>query len=545
MSQVVQAELVLKSDAVFTGDGLSPFKGGVAIADGKIVACGDDLHLAPFIGPDTDVREFGDRLIMPGIIDSHTHFAQGAMTTDPDFCVNLIDCTSFEQVMERIQAFAESHPDNEWLVGVQAIQFQWEVPEMPSAKMIDAYISDRPVFLSQVDMHTFSANTCAIEKVGVTRDTPDPVGGKILKDENGDPTGVFSNNAGALFMDEVYNPPLERARESFAKTAQRAVSYGITSVGAVNPTFVSLEDPYRVFADMNRAGEFPLRVFMYTDLFEVETMTLDEIRAKYDFPDTTIEWNGFKQFIDGVCSDHTAWMLDDYSNAPGNAGEPAEDPERVRAAVLRACEWGVLTRIHAIGDRSVRYVLDCFEEAERLYGKQGLRHCMEHDETVQPEDLPRFAQLGISACMQPWHMLLDMGDLAKDDAVGSERAALSWPIRSLMASGANVSLGSDFPVVGIEPMEEVYGAVYRMLEDGSNPEGWFPEERITMAEALRAYTYGSAYAMGVEDRLGTLAVGKEADVCVLSRNLFECEPAEVLDTVSELTVSGGKIVYEA
>ena len=274
-------------------------------------------------------------------------------------------------------------------------------------------------------------------------------------------------------------------------------------------------------------------------------MTLDEIRAKYDFPDTTIEWNGFKQFIDGVCSDHTAWMLDDYSNAPGNAGEPAEDPERVRAAVLRACEWGVLTRIHAIGDRSVRYVLDCFEEAERLYGKQGLRHCMEHDETVQPEDLPRFAQLGISACMQPWHMLLDMGDLAKDDAVGPERAALSWPIRSLMASGANVSLGSDFPVVGIEPMEEVYGAVYRMLEDGSNPEGWFPEERITMAEALRAYTYGSAYAMGVEDRLGTLAVGKEADVCVLSRNLFECEPAEVLDTVSELTVSGGKIVYEA
>lgn len=545
MSQVVQAELVLKSDAVFTGDGLSPFKGGVAIADGKIVACGDDLHLAPFIGPDTDVREFGDRLIMPGIIDSHTHFAQGAMTTDPDFCVNLIDCTSFEQVMERIQAFAESHPDNEWLVGVQAIQFQWEVPEMPSAKMIDAYISDRPVFLSQVDMHTFSANTCAIEKVGVTRDTPDPVGGKILKDENGDPTGVFSNNAGALFMDEVYNPPLERARESFAKTAQRAVSYGITSVGAVNPTFVSLEDPYRVFADMNRAGEFPLRVFMYTDLFEVETMTLDEIRAKYDFPDTTIEWNGFKQFIDGVCSDHTAWMLDDYSNAPGNAGEPVEDPERVRAAVLRACEWGVLTRIHAIGDRSVRYVLDCFEEAERLYGKQGLRHCMEHDETVQPEDLPRFAQLGISACMQPWHMLLDMADLAKDDAVGPERAALSWPIRSLMASGANVSLGSDFPVVGIEPMEEVYGAVYRMLEDGSNPEGWFPEERITMAEALRAYTYGSAYAMGVEDRLGTLAVGKEADVCVLSRNLFECEPAEVLDTVSELTVSGGKIVYEA
>ena len=539
------ADLVIKSDAVFTGDGSLPFKGGVAIKGGTIVTCGNDLHLAPFIGPDTQVRDYGDKLVMPGIIDSHTHFVQGSMTTDPDFCVNLIDCTSFEQAMERVKAFADSHPDNEWITGVQVIQFQWAVPEMPTAAMIDEWISDRPVFLAQVDMHTFSANTCAINKVGVTRDTPDPAGGKILKDENGEITGVFSNNAGSLFLEQIFAPPLEVAEDSFEKTARYANSLGITSVGVVNPTFVSFANPYAVFADMNRAGRFPLRAFMYTDLFELETMSLDEIRAKYDFPGSTIEWNGFKQFIDGVCSDHTAWMLEPYSNKPETCGEPAEEPERVRKNMLKAMELGQAVRIHAIGDRAIRTILDNFEEGEKLYGKQGLRHSIEHNETVQPEDLPRYAALGVSPAFQPWHMLLDMADLAKDDAVGPERAALSWPLRSMINSGANIHLGSDFPVVGIEPCEEIYGAVYRMLEDGSNPEGWFPEERITMAEALKAYTYGSAYAMGVEDRFGTLAAGKVADICVIDRNLFTCAPAEVLEMKSVLTLIGGEVVFEA
>lgn len=542
---MIKADLVIKSKAVFTGLGDAPFEGGVAIAGDKIIACGDELHLEPFIGPDTDVRDYGDKLVMPGLIDSHTHLAQGSMTTDPDFCVNLIDCTSFEMCMERVKAFADAHPDNEWILGVSVIQFQWDVPEMPTAKMIDEYISDRPVFLQQVDLHTSSANTCALKKIGIDRNTPDPDGGRFLRYEDGELTGVMSNMASAPFTETIYNPPIDRAKESFSKTVHMANSYGITSVGAVNPTFVSLDNPYAVFADMNRAGEFPLRVFMYTDLFDLETMSIDQIKKTYDFPGTTIEWNGFKEFTDGVCSDHTAWMLEPYANAPETCGEPAVDPERLRKNILKACELGYPVRIHAIGDRSVRTILDFFQEAREKYGDKGLRHSMEHNETVQPEDLPRYAELGVSPAMQPWHMLLDMADLAKDAAVGPRRAALSWPLHSLIASGANVHLGSDFPVVGLDPMEEVYGAVYRMLEDGSNPEGWFPQERISMGQALRAYTYGSAYAMGVDDRLGTLAAGKQADICVLDHNLFECSPADVLKTRSVLTVLGGNIVYEA
>jgi len=539
------ADLVLKSSAVFTGNGNQPFAGGVAIKGDTIVACGNERYLAPFIGEDTEVRDYGDKLIMPGIIDSHTHFAQGAMTTNPDFCVNLIDCTSFEQCMERVVAFADAHPDNEWILGIQIIQFQWDVPEMPSAKMIDAYISDRPVFLQQVDLHTYSVNTCALQKLGIDDSVEDPAGGKFLRDEEGHLTGVLSNNAAAAFTEAVYNPPVEKARELFEGVARYANALGVTSVGVVHPTFVSLENPYDLFAELSREGKFPMRAFLYTDLFDLETMTPDEVKATYSYPGTTIEWRGFKEFIDGVCSDHTAWMIEPYANAPETAGEPAEEPERIRDGILKAVEQGECVRIHAIGDQALRYVMDCFEESQERFGKQGLRHCIEHNETVQPEDMPRYAELGIAPAMQPWHMLLDMADLAKDDAVGPERAPLCWPLRSMLDAGAVVHLGSDFPVVGIEPMEEVYGAVFRMLEDGSNPEGWFPEQRITMAEALRAYTWGSAYAMGVEDRVGTLAPGRLADICVLDHNLFECTPAEVLGTKAVLTLIGGEVVFEA
>ena len=202
-----EATYVIKSKNVFTGNADRPFAGGVAVSGDTIVAVGPDKYLAPYIGEHTEVRDFGDSLVMPGLIDSHTHFAQGAMTTNPDFCVNLIDCTSFEQCMERVVTFADAHPDNEWILGIQIIQFQWAVPEMPTAKMIDEYISDRPVFLQQVDLHTYSVNTCALEKLGITDEVEDPQGGKFLRDADGHLTGVLSNNAAVGFTQAVYNPP--------------------------------------------------------------------------------------------------------------------------------------------------------------------------------------------------------------------------------------------------------------------------------------------------------------------------------------------------
>ena len=202
-------------------------------------------------------------------------------------------------------------------------------------------------------------------------------------------------------------------------------------------------------------------------------------------------------------------------------------------------------RIHPIGDAAVHGALAAFDAAKRRYGDKGLRHVQEHVETIQPDDLKRFAEIGVVACMQPMHMILDLEFRSKDDAVGPERLPYCWPMRSLIDAGTDVALSTDFPVVGIEPLEEVYAAVTRQLFDGTPEEGWVPEQRITMAEALKAYTYGSAYCEGVENQIGTLEAGKLADVIVLSKNLFEVEPKEILETTVDLTVFNGKVVYEA
>lgn len=541
-----QAGYVLKSSAVFTGNTDAPFAGGVAVRGARIMAVGPDKYVDACIGSDTVVRDCGDKLIMPGLIDSHTHFALGALATSPDLCVNLADCTrSFDQCMREVVAWASDHPNNEWVLGVQVTQLNWEAPQMPTAAMIDAYLSDRPVVLQQAGLHTYSANTCAMSKAGVTRDTPDPYDGHILHDASGEPTGVFSSGAGAILTRLVHNPPLEKARQLFEKTARLASRLGLTSLGVVAPTFVGLDDPYGMLAELNRTGRLPLRMFLYTDLTELETKGLEQIRAENDHPGSLIRWKGFKQFGDGVCSDHTAWMLEPYSNDPSTCGAPATDPEIIRRNLLKACELGQSVRIHAIGDRAVRSILDCFEEAQEKFGRQGLRHCMEHNETIEPEDLPRYAELGVAPAMQPMHMAFDMAYLAKDDAVRPRRAALSWPIRSLLESGACVHLGTDFPVAGLEPMGGIHAAVYRRLPDGSNPQGWFAEERISLAQAPRAYTHGSAYAMGVDRDLGTLSAGKLADIVVLDRDLFACDPSELLEARSVLTMLDGRPVFEA
>lgn len=542
------AEIVLKSRAVFRGDGAEPFPGGVAIAGGRILACGTEAEIAPYIGEGTDVREFGDKLIMPGFNDSHTHFTQGALVDDPDFCVHVGATSSLDEALQRVRAFADAHPDSEWVFGNEVIQFNWETPLMPTAAQIDAVIPDRPVVLVQVDLHTYSANTAAMRKAGITRDTQAPYGGEILRDGNGEPTGVFSNSAGDIFTDLIYKPAVEDLKASYRKAFEKTKSLGLTTVCVVYPEGVNYDDPFAVFREFQDEGELPFRLPFYTQLASSGDEDLigkiERMRAVYNKPGSLVTCNGFKILIDGVCSDHTAWLSWPYANDPSTNGTPALDLEQVRADLLRAAEAGYPVRIHTIGDAAVHWALDAFDEARRRYGDKGLRHVQEHVETIQPDDLARFAEIGVVACMQPMHMVLDLEYRSKDDAVGPERLPYCWPMRSLLDSGATVALSTDFPVVGIEPLHEVYAAVTRQLFDGTPAEGWVPEQRITLAEALRAYTYGSAYCEGMEDEIGTLDAGKRADVIVLSKNLFEVEPAEILDAKVELTVFDGKVVYE-
>ncbi len=546
MSADISASLVLKSTAVFDGTGSEPFAGNVAIAADSIVAVGDDADVAPYIDENTEVRDFGDKLVMPGFNDSHAHMTYGAFLDNPDFCTHLWDCKSLDAALAQVKEFADAHPENEWVFAPHAIQFQWERPEMPTAKEIDAVIPDRPVVIQQVDFHTLSANTCAMEKAGITRDTPDPYGGTILRDADGEPTGVFSNSATFMFTLPIYSPSKEVGKAVYREFLQKCSKLGLTTIANLYPEGTGYDDKFAILAELEREGDLNMRLDLYTGLEDDTTVDeIEEIRQRYSQPGSLIQWRGLKQIVDGVCSDHTAYMLDPYTNAPDTCGQPAMDLDRLHKSVLMACEAGYAVRLHTIGDAAVRWALDTFEEAEKLYGKKGLRHCMEHDETIHPDDLPRYSQLGVSPAMQPMHMVLDLADKAKDDAVGPERATHSWPLRSLLDSGANVNLGTDFPIVEIDPLHEVYGAVTRQLFDGTPDEGWFPEERITLAEALKCYTANSAYAEGAENEKGTLAPGLYADVIVLDRNLFAVKPQELLEAQVELTLVGGKVVYEA
>ena len=541
------AEIVIKSNAVFTGDGSETFKGGVAVSGQRIVAVGTDEKIAAYIGEGTEVREYGDRLLMPGFNDSHAHFTYGAFLEDPDFCVGVWDTDSFEECMAKVKAFADSHPDNEWVFAPHVLQFKWEKPEMPTAAEIDAYISDRPVVLQQVDFHTLSANTMAMQKAGITRDTPDPIDGTILKDEQGEPTGVFSNGATFMFTNDIYSPSDEVAYRCYNNFFDTCKRLGLTAVANLFPEGVGYDNVYDVLRKMEVEQGLPIHVLAFTGLMDAyQSGDINKyVTDRYTYPEESlIEWRGLKAIVDGVCSAHTAWMLDEYSNAPGNVGEPAMDPQELRRAMVAAQEAGKAVRVHAIGDRGIHFVLDSFEEAEAIHGKKDLRHCIEHDETVCDCDVPRYRELGVSPAMQPMHMVLDLGDKAKDDAVGPERAKRSWRLRDLLDAGANVTLGTDFPIVEIDPLHEVYGAVTRQLFDGTPEEGWFPEQRISLAEALRAYTLNSAIAEGVEDQFGMLKEGLSADLIVLDRNLFAVDPKEILEAKVVLTMLRGGVVYE-
>ena len=540
------ADLVISSDAVFTGDGSLPFVGGVAIADGKILSVGNDEKIEPFVGPGTEVRDYGDRLVMPGFNDSHTHFLQGALYMDESFCCMVGRTETLEECLGKIRAYADAHPDNEWIFGAGVLQLSWPVPEMPTAAQIDAVVPDRPVVLGQAGLHTYSANTAAMRKAHVTRDTPDPFGGEILRDAEGNPTGVFSNSAANVFTQPIFSPAREVLAHAVGNACETTKRLGITSVSCLYPEYVGTPDPYAAFAELDREGRLPLRVSFYTSLMGDDILErIAALQAEYNTTGSNVTCNGFKILIDGVTSDHTAWLWEPYANDPSTSGQPAMDLVKVRENALRAIEAGYPVRIHTIGDRSVSWALDLFEEARRLYGDKGLRHVQEHLELMRPEDVSRLVELGIVPCVQPMHIPLEIPFASKEAALGMERIHRCWPFRSLIDAGATLALSTDFPVVEIDPLHGVFAAVTRQDLDGMPEAGWVPEQRITLAEALKAYTYGSAYCEGMEDEVGTLEPGKAADVIVLSKNLFEVEPAEYLDTKVKLTVFDGNVVYEA
>lgn len=544
------ASIVIKGNAIFDGTGAKPFAGGIAVEGNRIMAVVKGEGIEEYIYSDTKVIDCGDKLILPGFNDGHTHITQGAFLEDPGFSFNLLAAGSKEEAVQMAKEFADSHPDNEWVYGYMMNNLIWKDQTLPTYRDIDRIIADRPVVLQMADMHTVIVNTCAINKIGITKDTKSPADGVIEKDENGELTGRFYDGASFSFTDAICSPSDEVYLQIYENLFDKMKKLGITSCSLVSP-YGAHDDPIPYFEKMEKKGTLTARVMMYPNITEYEKESFSVLQKKY--ADGKLRVRGLKQLVDGVTGVFTAYLLEPYTNDPNTCGTTSVDMAEFKKQALEAIKDGVALRIHTIGDRAVREVLDIFEEGERLYGKQNLRHVQEHLETVHPDDIPRFEKLGICGCMQPWHMLFDLegGDKGnglygdKEAAVGQERAKYSWPMRELLDAGMILSLGSDFPVVGLEPMCEIYGAVTRQTFEGKPEGGWYPKQRITLAEALKAYTWGSAYVEGCEQDFGTLEKGMLADIIVLDKNLFAVEPKEILETKVVVTIMDGEVVYEA
>lgn len=545
------ASIIIKGERIFDGTGTLPFAGEIAIKDHHILAVAKEgTTLKEYIGPETKIIDAKERLVMPGLNDAHTHLTNGSFLEDPDFCFNLLSASSKEEAISMAKKFADTHPQNPYIFGYMMNNLLWEDQTLPSKEDIDKTISDRPVILQMADLHTIIVNSYAIEHSAITKDTPSPADGLIEKDANGELTGRFYDGACFTFTGPVFDPEETVYYDIYEKFFKRMNSLGITTASLVSPYGIS-KDPMPIFREMEKQGKLTTRIIAYPNIAEYEKERFVKLQEEYK--DGKLRVKGLKQLVDGVTGVFTAYLLEPYTNNPSTCGTTSVDMNEFREQALNAIKDGVALRIHTIGDRAVREVLDIFEEGQTLYGKQNLRHVQEHLETVHPNDIKRFSKLGICCCMQPMHMLFDLesgekenglyGD--KEAAVGKERAKYSWPIRSLLDSGAMLALGSDFPVVGIEPFAEIYGAITRQTFDARPEDGWIKEQRITLAEALKAYTYGSAYIEACEDDLGTLEIGKLADIVILDRDLFAIEPKEILETKVYMTIMDGEIVYTA
>jgi predicted amidohydrolase YtcJ len=536
------ADIIIIGNRIFDGVKREPFEGFVAIKDNRLVRVDCGPIPPNLAGPDTQIHEFQDNLIMPGFHDSHTHLLMAGMfKTYP----NLAEANSEDEAARMMnEAVLRSGEESEWIIGFSWYHVFWENKSLPTKKSLDQFFPDRPVFLLNAEAHGAWVNSKALEIAGITDDTPDPFGGEITRDTNGEATGFLYESAVGLVSKYALAMSKEQERHLILAYMSGANKLGITSVNDVQPYFHGNMGSLDVYSKMDQEGELTVRIHAAPDLLG-DLDVLDAERKKYRSDRMRVDH--VKQFLDGVSTTHTALMLEDYEDAPGNVGIPLMDTELIRQAVPEAHRRGFSVKLHACGDKSARLALDFFEEAMRLHGKNHCRHAIEHVEVISDQDIPRFGDLGIIPSVQPEHLALTQKfkDNPYPMTLGEERTRNTWPNKRLYESAGVLAVGSDCPVVDNDPFLEIYRAVTRVHNDGEPVGGWNPEEKLSMYEILRSYTYGSAFGAGRENELGTLEDGKFADVIVLDRDLLSIPEHEIRSTKVLLTVMDGKICYRS
>ena len=528
-------DLILVSGKVWTGDLARPEVQAIAVRSGRIVAVGTDAEIRPLAGPSTTVLDARGRRVLPGLIDAHTHMSMGGFNL---LAVDLRRTKDPADLTRQLGAFARTKPPGVWLTDGAWDHEQWSPPRLPTREMLDPATGDRPTCLQRQDGHMIVCNSLALKLAGITRETPDPPGGVIVRDPSGQPTGVLKDAA----MDAVNRVRPARTPEEL-DTALRAAMTEAARVGVTSVQDLP-GDPGDLAAwrKLRDAGALTVRVNYRPSLTNWPAARDARMRIRQD------EWlrvGGVKGYADGSLGSSTALFELPYTDDPKNRGVFAAEAiplSRMEERVAGADAAGLQVEIHAIGDRANREILDLYERVARKNGPKDRRFRIEHAQHLRPADVSRFAALGVIASMEPYHAI-DDGRWA-ETRIGTERCRTTYAFRSLLDAKARLAFGSDWDVAPLSPILGISAAAARRTIDGKHPDGWFPEQRVTVAEAVRAYTSDAAYAAFEEQEKGTLAAGKLADFVVLDRDVFAVPAAEIENVQVDQTVVGGKIVFE-
>jgi predicted amidohydrolase YtcJ len=518
--------MVLVGGDVRTMDPGHPHASAVAVANGAIVAVGSDAEVQAWVGPKTEVIHLRGRTLTPGLVDAHCHLYELGETLER---VSVRDTTSADDAAKRVAEAAKARPAGAWVLGQGWDQNRWPGHAFPTAAVLDAI--DHPVMLDRVDGHAIWASSRAMQLAGVTRETPDPPGGKIIRDANGAPTGVFVDNAIDLIESKLpAATPEERERRILA-AAEVAVREGLTGVDEMGIDDATAD----VYAQLADRGRLPLRVYAYlrADVKHLERLATPPGPAHGNF-----QMRGVKFFADGALGSRGARLYAPYDDDPQNQGLWVTEPDTLAKGVEAAVAGGWQVATHAIGDAAIGSVLDAYLAAEAKHPGD-LRLRVEHLQVLAPEDLPRLVQAHAIASMQPTHATSDMP--WAEARVGSKRILGAYAWRTVLDAGVPLAFGSDFPVERVSPLLGLYAAVTRQDAAGNPPAGWYPAQRMSLDEALAAFTRGAAYAEHAETERGSIAVGHAADLTMFSGTL--AAGADLLRESIRLTIVGGKIVY--
>jgi predicted amidohydrolase YtcJ len=529
------ADLVITRANVWTGDPLRPNAEAIAVIGDRIADLGSADDIDRWRGPATTIVDAGGRRLVPGFNDAHVHFVDGGMQLDN---VDLKDADTQAEFARRIAERAKAKP-GDWILGGEWDDQRWTPADLPTRHLIDDRTNGTPVFVSRYDGHMALANSAALGRAGVTEETRDPPGGAIIRDANGFPTGVLKDAAMELVTRVVPKMTSEQRTRVVKRALAHAASLGVTSVQDMNPSY----DDIAVYADLANRRELTARIYaapMETGWYDQAKLGLH--RA---FGSPWLRLGAVKGYADGSLGSTTAYFFQPYTDAPQTRGllsDEMQDVTQMRTRLMAADYAGLQLCIHAIGDAGISQVLDLFNDVVRGNGERDRRFRIEHAQHIAPKDFDRFAQLKVIASVQPYHAI-DDGRWA-DRRIGSARIKTTYAFRTLLDAGVRLSLGTDWPVAPLNPMLTLYAATTRATLDGKNPNGWVPEQKITIAEAMAAHTNGSAFAEFQEGEKGTLTRGRLADMVILSEDVFSIPPAQIKDVRALTTIVGGRVVHQ-